>query len=341
MQLLSRRQLLQLGIATFISRLPHLDHKHISAVEREELEQALGQNLDASWQMFHTADNTQVLAIAQFQLSLLREVHASLSPANRPYLYVGVYNLLGVTLQFQRRNKEALQMYQEAYLAAVETGNPWYIAQNLISRADISLVMGQYSDAIQALEKALLPLEEANEEHRRLKAHLLACRADVAMAMEDSLLAERMLDTSARYLDHLPMKEEFDRGSWLQLAGKRTMLVKDYKQAEAYLKEAALSNPPQLLVRHAGILTLLAITYARQNEREQSFLIARQAIPVLKTLNAPLANAYFLGYLQQDIVSRFPIDSEERAFFAEVQEHFPYLRFFLDKGPTMPARISP
>ncbi len=330
MPLLSRRQLLQLGIATFISRLAHLDRKRISAIEQEELANALSQSIANSWQLFHTASNAGVLAIAQLQLSLLREAHGSLSPATRPYLYEGAYNLLGVTLQFQKRNEEALYMYQEAYLAAMATGNSWFIAQNLILQADTCLVLGRYSDAVLALEEALSYLDDTDEEHRRVKAHLLACRADVAMTMEDYILAERMLDESARYLECLPVKEEFDRSSWLQLAGKRAILVKDYTQAETYLKEAARSNPPQLLVRHTGILTLLAITYARQNEREQSFLIARQAIPTLKALNAPLANTHFLDYLQQDIMNHFPIDSEGRTFLAEMQEHFPHLNSFLE-----------
>lgn len=330
MPLLSRRQLLQLGIAAFISRLAHLDRKRISAIEQEELANALSQSIANSWQLFHTASNAGVLAIAQLQLSLLREAYGSLSPATRPYLYVGVYNLLGVALLFQKRNAEALHMYQEAYLAAMATNNPWFIAQNLISQADACLVLGRYSDAVLALEEALSYLDDTDEEHRRVKAHLLACRADVAMTMEDYILAERMLDESARYLECLPVKEEFDRSSWLQLAGKRAILVKDYTQAETYLKEAARSNPPQLLVRHTGILTLLAITYARQNEREQSFLIARQAIPALKALNAPLANTHFLDYLQQDIINHFPVDSDGRTFLAEMQKHFPHLSSFLE-----------
>ncbi len=50
--LLSRRQLLELGIAAFLSRLAQLDGKRISAIEREALGRALGESVAAGWKLY-------------------------------------------------------------------------------------------------------------------------------------------------------------------------------------------------------------------------------------------------------------------------------------------------
>src|SRR5260370_18240986 len=88
---LSRRQLLELGIAAFISRLAQLDSKRISAIEREELGRALGERIANGWKLFHTAGNAAVLAVGQVQLSLIHQAHALLYPPTQPYLSTAPY----------------------------------------------------------------------------------------------------------------------------------------------------------------------------------------------------------------------------------------------------------
>lgn len=320
---LSRRQLLELGIAAFITRLAKLDSKRISAVEREELGHALGESVAAGWKLFHRGGNAEVLAVGQFQLSLIHEAHAFVNPYSLPYLYRGTYDLIGIALHFQERNEEALQMYHHGYIAAVATGDHLYITRNLICQADACLGLGRYAEASQILEESLSYLGDTDEEHRRTKAHLLTVRADVAMTTEEYALAQKKLDEAAGYLDRIGIEEEFDRSSWLQLAGKKAIMTNDYQQAIDHLEEALTLNPPHWVSRQAGILTPLAIAYARMQEQEQSLAIARQTIPVIGAINAPMTNKYFFDYIREDILSRIPKDRHVRAFLAEMREQLP------------------
>ena len=329
--LLSRRQLLELGIAALISRLAQLDKQRITVIDREELGWALGKGIADGWKAFLTTTNAEVLAVSQLQLSLIHQAHPLLYPSTRPYLYAGAYGLLGLALHYQNLNKEALHAYHHAHLAAVATGDAWCVAQNLICQADTYLVLGMYAEASHALEEALDGLGEIDEAHRRARAHVLGCWADVAMTMREYTLAQKKLDEAAHYLDEVTLVEEFDRTCWLQLAGKREVMAGEYQQAIDHLEEALATNPPQWLVRQTGILTVLAIAYARMQKQEQSIHVARQAIPVIGALNASMTNKYFLEYVKDDILGRFPHDSEIQAFLTEVQQQLPHLPAFVGR----------
>jgi hypothetical protein len=80
-----------------------------------------------------------------------------------------------------------------------------------------------------------------------------------------------------------------------------------------------------VLVRRAGILTPLAIAHARMGERELSLQIARQAVPVLVALNAPMSNKHFADYLQQDLLGVFPRDEQIHTFVSETQHQLPQI----------------
>jgi DNA-binding SARP family transcriptional activator len=330
MSLLSRRQLLELGIAAFITRLAKMDGKHISAIEREELGHALSESVAAGWKLFLKVGNAESLTMGQMYLSLIHQAHQLLYSTTRSYLYAGTYGLVGLALHFEKRNEEAMQCYHNAQLAAIATGNPWYVAQNLICQADTYLTLGMNAEALQVIEEALLGLGEIDEEHRRARSHLLGCWADVSMNMREYTLAQRKLDEAAHYLNEDTIIEEFDRTSWLQLAGKKALMAGEYQQAINYLEEALALNPAHWVVRHAGILTPLAIAYARMREREQSLIIARQAIPVIKAVNAPMINTYFLEYIKDDILGRFSHDSKIHTFLMEVQQQLAHLPVFID-----------
>ncbi len=104
----------------------------------------------------------------------------------------------------------------------------------------------------------------------------------------------------------------------------------DYQQAIDHLEEALAANPLHWLVRHAGILTPLAMAYARMQEQEQSLFIAQQAIPVIGAVNAPMTNKHFLEYIQDDILGRFPHDNKSHTFLTEIQHHLPHLPALID-----------
>ena len=120
-------------------------------------------------------------------------------------------------------------------------------------------------------------------------------------------------------------REEFDRASWLQLAGKRGIMAGEYKQAVSDLEEASTISPPHWLVRRVGILVPLAIAHARMGDRDQSLEVARQAVPVLMALNAPMSNKHFADYLRQDILESFPGDEQIHTFVSEAQQQLPQI----------------
>src|SRR5437764_6722565 len=130
-----------------------------------------------------------------------------------------------------------------------------------------------YAEALQIIEEALLGLGEIDEAHRRARGHLLGCWADIAMTMRQYTFAQEKLDEASQYLEKDTLIEEFDRTCWLQLAGKNALMAGNYQQAIDHLEEALTVNPPRWLVRHVGILTPLAMAYARKQEREKSLFI--------------------------------------------------------------------
>ncbi|HZS76471.1 MAG TPA: BTAD domain-containing putative transcriptional regulator [Ktedonobacteraceae bacterium] len=330
MSQLSRRQLLELGIATLITHLARLDSSRISAVEREEVARALSASIAEGWKLFLSLDNTQVIALGQAQLSLLHQAHSLLNASTLPFLYAGAYSLLGIGLHFQSRDDEALRMYHQGYIAALATGDPWYIAQNLICQADAYLTLNRPLEAMQALQEAFSRLGESDEEHRRAKSHILACQADAHMAMKAHGEASRKLEQATVYLDQQGNAEEFDYASWLQIAGKNALMAGNYEQAVEYLGEATRLTPSHWLVRQPGILIPLAMAYARMREREKSLCIAKQAASALSMLNAPMTNSFLLEYIHKDVQGHLLQGKEMQKFITEIMQRLPQLAPFIE-----------
>jgi len=124
--------------------------------------------------------------------------------------------------------------------------------------------------------------------------------------------------------------EEFDRSCWLQLAGKQALMAGAYQQAVEHLEAALAANPSHWLVRQAGILLPLSMAYARMGNRERTLFIAAQAMPVIRTVNAPLTNMHFLEYVKGDLVGHFPHDRKIDAFLREAQQQLPHLPALVD-----------
>ena len=57
------------------------------------------------------------------------------------------------------------------------------------------------------------------------RAHLLSCWANSAMMLGDYTTVQEKLENAAIYIDHINLGEEFDRISWLQLAGKKAPMA--------------------------------------------------------------------------------------------------------------------
>lgn len=325
MSLLSRRQLLELGIAAFITRLAKLDSKHISAIEREELGHALGESVAAGWKLFLKVENAESLTIGQIQLSLIHQAHQLLYPITRSYLYAGTYGLVGLALHFEERNEEAMQCYHNAQFAAIATGDPWYVAQNLICQADTYQALGMYTEALQAIEEALRGLGEIDEEHRRARAHLLTCWADNAIMLHNDRLTQEKLDAAEAYLDPNVSNEEFDKAAWLLIAGKYALNKRNYVTAKDCFEKALTELPEQWLLRRTITATGLAMAYARMGEQDSSLTVARDLVPLIKITNSQMTNRWFSNYLQQDLLGIFPTDREVQIFVADTNQQLPKL----------------
>lgn len=326
MNAISRRKLLELGATALVGGIPLPIGNQISESERVRLTEALGKSIGDAWKLFHTAGNAQVHAIGQTLLSLLQQTQTMLYPGLRSQLYSGVYNLIGITFHFQERNQEALQAHHSAYIAALATGNPWYVIQSLICLATSHQALGQHTDAIQTFEEALHILGDPTDEAGiRSKAHLLACWADNAITVGDYTTAQDKLKASEAYLDIITPDEEFDRASHHQVTGKYALTRGDYKSAVDHLEAALAELPSQWSLRRTITLVPLAVAYARIREKEQSLRVAEQSVPLVGLLNAPMTNQMFAGYIQQDLRHLFANDKQVFAFITETQRLLPSL----------------
>lgn len=324
MSLLSRRQLLALGIAACISRLAQLDSKRISAIEREELVRTLGASIADGWKLLFSLENVQVLAIGQTQLSLIHQAHTLLYPSVLPYFYAGAYAFLGIGLHFQERDEEALHVYHNGYIASLATGDPWYVAQSLICQADSYTALGHYRMAIQAIEEALRVVADSTDETMtRARAHLFSCWADNAMMLHDSRTTQEKLDAAEAYLDPKDSNEEFDRAAWLLIAGKYALHMRNYAAATSSFEEALTAVPEHWLLRRVMTATGLAMAYARMGERDCSLALARDVVPMIHSTNAQMTNRWFTAYLQQDLLGIFPTDTEVQSFVADTWQRLP------------------
>jgi len=323
MSKITRRRVLQIGAATVVSGISIPSGRHISAGDRAQLHNALGDSIAAGWKLFHTAGNAQVLAVGQAQLYLVQQAHSLLSSRERNMFYTSVYNLIGKSLHFQERYQEALEAHINAHIAAMATGDPWYVAQSLICQADSRQALGERVQAIETIEEALRILGNPTEEALlRSKAHLLGCWADNAMTIGENITVQKKLEASARYLDQIPPNEEFDRANWFQLAGKYAFTTGDYKTAIEHFEAALAELPPSWIVRQILVLFPMMATYAHQQNQEASFATANKAVSAIRVLNAPGMNRTF-GDSVRGLLEAFPNDSRVRTFVTSTLHQLP------------------
>ena len=324
---MTRRRLMQMAAAAFIvGDIPVLSEKFVSAEEKTELCGTLGESIAASWKLFHTAGNAQVLMVGQALLCLVEQNHSVLPHKDRAMFYSAIYDLIGKSYFFQERYEEAVSAHQSAYIAALQAGDPWRITQSLICQADGYQAHGQHVEAIQTLEEALRVLgTPRTEEQLRSKAHLLACWADNAMNLGEDTTVQRQLEASAAYLDGLGPDEEFDHAIWLQLSGKYALKSGDYTTALRHYEEAQAVLPEHWIVRQVLVLLPMMVAYACKRDRDASLATAKKAAATLQVLNAPSLNKQFAESVHRGLLGSFPKDEYVQAFLTDAQQQYPLL----------------
>ena len=323
MSRITRRSFVELSLASMLGGLPLSTGGRLSAEERMQLHQALGESIANGWKLFHTTNSRQVLAVGQAQLLLIQQVSSYLYPNGKPFLYAGVYNLIGAALRFQGSLEEAYQSHERAYIASLEGMNTWSMAQSRTCQANILKEQGRYSEALQSFEAALrLISQQPDSESTRLQAHLLASIAESAALLGEQKLVQKSLDKSAKLLDQLPSipVEEFDHASWHQFAGTCALILNQSDQAIRELQRAIDMIPSDWLVRQAITLIPLSIAYARHKERDKCIAAVEKAAQVVQAMSSAAFQQQFLGYLEQEIEVAFPGDRQISTLVAKIRQ---------------------
>src|SRR5579864_770865 len=131
MPALTRRRLLQLGGIAVASAISTTGEEQVSEEDQRTLCESLGRSIEAGWGLFLKASPHQLLAIGHTQLHMLEQVYPLFYPEVRASYYSSVLRLIGAALFFQARYAEAMRVYERAYLAALEAGDSWHMAECL------------------------------------------------------------------------------------------------------------------------------------------------------------------------------------------------------------------
>lgn len=314
-----RHLLFQAAGAAMMSQAPLPTEKHLSPKERARLCDALRKSVAEGWQLFHTARPAHVLVVAQAQLYLLQQTHVFIEHDLRCSLYAALYDLIGAALLFQGHYTAAQRVYEKAYIAALEGGDIWNIAQSLNWQSVAANGDGHYAQAIRSIEAALRLLTDKHEEEfLRLKAHLLANWAYNASLLQDQVGMQEKLESSAGFLEGLGPHEEFDPARWHQISGSCLLILGKYPAAINHLEQSLAELPPQWLARHILTLAPLAEAYAHQHERDASIATAEHMARLLSAADSKMLNRRFLEY-QQILSKTFPRDPRVRAFIASMR----------------------
>lgn len=318
------RKLLQFGAIAAVSGIPILSGKYISAEDRNHLHSALGESIAAGWKLFHTASNSQVLAVGQAQLYLVQQNQSLLYPTMQPLFYSGVYRLIGAAQHFQGRYEEAYQAHEKAYIAALEGADAWNMAQSRMWQTSALKERGHYTQALQLIEGALrLVSVQTDIESIRTTAHLLASGAEIAALMDDEEGVKLRLCASEELLAHLPgQHEEFDRAAWHEISGVCALHLKRYGLAVSHLEQAIKILPTQSTLRHVNALVPLVMAYANTHEQALSITTAEKALPLVRTIHAPDLDNRFMRYTRCALLGAFPDNSHVDAFIASVEQQF-------------------
>lgn len=67
------------------------------------------------------------------------------------------------------------------------------------------------------------------------------------------------------------------------------------------------------------------MAYAHMQERGASLRVARQTVPIIATMNAPMTNSQFAEYMRKGLLELYPHDLEVLTFIADAQDQIPQI----------------
>lgn len=323
MPAITRRKLLQLSNAAVVSSIGLPTSEHVSEEKRVRVTEALGKSIGDGWNLFHTSKLNvfQIIAVAQAQLALLKQVEHLISPAIRsPFLSV-IYRIIGTGLSFQGRHIESLKYNHSAHIAALESGHLSSTIQSLLCIVTSYHELGRYADAAQTIEMAFkLSEHQTDSLSIESKAHILGGWADNAMLQGEHTLAYKKLDEAAAYLDQISPNEEFDRATWLTLQGKNAFLLKDYSTSIGSYEKALVEILPSWIIGKVIVLIPLMVAYAYTKERDKGLATAEHTFEALQMLNSPAMSRLFIDSVEQALLVAFPHDKQIQSFLATARD---------------------
>lgn len=312
----SRQHLLTLASGALLGeRLTIVDE--YASTDSWQMAAALNTSNVACWSIFNTAPISSTLLSGQTQKRLLQQLHNHLPTQIMPFMYSSIYRLIGAAFFFQARYAEALHAHKQSYLAAMEAGDAWNMAESLAWQGGIWKACGQHHKAIEDTEKALRLTAESDHPHMlALRARLFAHYAESAALLQQPDIVAEKLAASAELLNQFDTSEEFDASSWQQYQATCAFYLGDASNAVAYFRQALDNLKPNWILQRAYTAQFLTQAHIKLENVNEAVRAAHIALPDITATNSLLLAASFVEDVQQ-LRSLSPDNTEVEALVAE------------------------
>lgn len=315
---INRRKLLELGTAALVSKIPLSSSGQIIESERLRITEALGKSIGDGWKLFHKTNTDSLFAIAESQLFMMQQVHTLLFPSIRCMFYSSIYRLKGAALFFLARYAEAMKAFEQAYIAGLESNDPWNMAESLCWQGGVWKACSMQDKAIQTTEAALRLTCVHEERSLPLRARLLAHWAESAALLHQSNIMMEKLEAAANLLKCLETNDEFDYPTWQQYQAICHYYNGDIAVADRYFQQTLEVMKPGWILQKGYTLLLQAQTRLKMGEIDRSIATAHDALPFITTINSPLINRGLMDYALE--LMRFSDNVNFQSFAKETQQ---------------------
>jgi len=312
----SRQHLLTLASGALLGeRLTIVDD--YSSTDSWQIAAALNTSNVACWSIFNTAPISSTLLSGQMQKRLLQQLHNYLPPQIMPFMYSSIYRLIGASLFFQSRYAEALHAHRQSYLAAMEAGDAWNMAESLAWQGGVWKACGQHHKAIEETEKAIrLTAESDHPQTLALRARLFAHYAESAALLQKPDIVAEKLAMSAELLNQFDANVEFDMSAWQQYQATCAFYLGDASNAVSYFQKALDNLKPNWILQRAYTAQFLTQAHVKLANVDEAVRAARIALPDITATHSLLLAASFVEDVQQ-LRTLSPNNTEVEALAAE------------------------
>lgn len=320
----SRQHLLRLASGALLGDRLSIVDEYVSA-DSWQMAAALNTSNVTCWSIFNTSPIPSTLLSGQTQKRLLQQLHNHLPSQIMPFMYSSIYRLIGAALFFQARYAEALHAHRQSYLAAMEAGDAWNIAESLAWQGGIWKACGQHHKTIEETEKALrLTAESDHPQMLALRARLFAHYAESAALLQQPDIVAEKLAMSAELLNQFDANVEFDTSAWQQYQATCAFYLGDARNAASYFQQALDNLKPDWILQRAYTAQFLTQAHVKLEHVNEAVRAAHLALPDIAATNSLLLASSFIEDVQQlRILS--PNNPEVEALVAQtLQQLEPY-----------------